>query len=341
MGFFSPEIGIDLGTNNVLFYVADKGIVLREPSLVIVSGGEKRIVQAVGEEARQLLGRMPQGFRAVWPIREGVIADFDLAASMLRYFIRRALGVNYLGKPRTVLTIPSGVTSMERRAHEEALLRAGGKLSYIVEGAIASALGCGLPVYEPQGSMIVNIGGGTTEIAVVSLGAAVVGKTLRIGGNAMDAAIAAYVKKEKNLLIGDRTAEDIKIDLGGAMAPAETQKAMMRGRDVVTGLPRTASLDTDEVYEVLQEPLREIMAAILWVLERTPPELGADVMRGGIYLTGGMSQLTGLDQFVAAETGIPAQVARNPLDCAALGAGYLAANLELLGRIGKNHPLTE
>ena len=189
--------------------------------------------------------------------------------------------------------------------------------------------------------MIVSIGGGTTEIAVVSLGAAVVGKTLRIGGNAMDAAIAAYVKKEKNLLIGDRTAEDIKIDLGSAMAPAETQKAMMRGRDVVTGLPRTASLDTDEVYEVLQEPLREIMAAILWVLERTPPELGADVMRSGIYLTGGMSQLTGLDQYVAAETGIPAQVARNPLDCAALGAGYLASNLELLGRIGKNHPLTE
>ena len=230
---------------------------------------------------------------------------------------------------------------MERRAHEEALMRAGGKLSYIVDGATASALGCGLPCYEPQGSMIVNIGGGTTEIAVISLGAAVVGKSLRIGGNALDAAIAAYVKKEKNLLIGDRTAEDVKIDLGSAVAPAETQKAMMRGRDVVTGLPRTAALDTDEVYEVLQEPLREIMSAILWVLERTPPELGADVMRSGIYLTGGVSQLTGMDQFIAAETGIPVQVARNPLDCAALGAGYLASNLELLSRIGKNHPLTE
>lgn len=341
MSFFSPEIGIDLGTNNVLFYVADKGIVLREPSLVIVSSGRRRDVQAIGEEARQLLGRMPQGFRAIWPIYEGVIADFDLAASMIRYFIRRALGVNFLGKPRTVLTIPAGVTEMERRAHEEALLRAGGKLSYIVDGAIASALGCGLPVYEPQGSMIVDIGGGTTEIAVVSMGTTVVGKSLRVGGNAMDAAIAAYVKKEKNLFIGDRTAEDIKIDLGGATPSSETQRAMMRGRDVVTGLPRTASLDTDEVYEVLQEPLREIMAAILWVLERTPPELGADVMRSGIFLTGGMSQLTGMDQYIAAETGIPAQVARNPLDCAALGAGYLASNLELLGRIGKNHPLTE
>ena len=341
MGFVAHDLGVDLGTSNTLVYVRHKGIVINEPTIVVVDSTNERKVRAVGDDAKIMLGRTTDGVMAVRPMREGVITDFDMTGILIQYFMRKAIGSSYLLRPRLFLSYPCSISAIERRAVGEAAKYAGARKVYLVEKPFAAALGCGLPCYEPQGSMIVNIGGGTTEIAVISLGAAVVGKSLRIGGNALDAAIAAYVKKEKNLLIGDRTAEDVKIDLGSAVAPAETQKAMMRGRDVVTGLPRTASLDTDEVYEVLQEPLREIMSAILWVLERTPPELGADVMRSGIYLTGGVSQLTGMDQFIAAETGIPVQVARNPLDCAALGAGYLASNLELLSRIGKNHPLTE
>ena len=341
MGFFSPEIGIDLGTNNVLFYVAGRGVGLREPSLVVVKGDASREVVAVGEDARLMLGRMPVGYVTVHPVRQGVIADFEMTEVMLRYFIRRAIGVNFIGRPRMVLTVPSEITAMERRAVEEAVTRAGGRLAHVVDSPIAAALGCGLPVYEPMGSMIVDIGGGTTEVGVCSMGSLVVSKSLRLAGNAMDDAISAFVKREKNLLIGDRTAEDIKIDLGRAMALMEPQRAMMRGRDLVTGLPQVTELDSDQIYEALQEPLREILSAIIWVLERTPPELGADVMRTGIHLTGGSAQLPGLDQFIAAETGIPVQVARNPLDCTVLGAGYLASNLELLGRIGKNHPLTE
>ena len=341
MGFFSPEIGIDLGTNNVLFYVAGRGIVLREPSLVIVRGDASREAMAVGEDARLMQGRMPAGYVAVHPIREGVIADFDVAEVMLRYFIRRAIGVNFISKPKMVLSVPSEITEMERRAAEEALQRAGGRLAHVIESSVAAAMGCGLPVYEPLGSMIVDIGGGTTEVAVISMGSLVVSKSLRRAGNAMDQAIIAFAKKEKNMLIGDRTGEDIKIDLGSAIAMIDSQRALVRGRDLVTGLPQTMEIDSDEVYEALQEPLREILDAIIWVLERTPPELGADVVRTGIHLTGGCAQLPGIDQFIAAETGITVQVARNPMDCTVLGTGYLAGNLELLSRIGKNHPMTE
>ncbi len=341
MGFFSPEIGIDLGTNNVLFYVVGRGIVLRESALVVTRGDTNREVSAVGEDARVMLGRMPAGFVAVQPIREGVIADFDMTEVMLRSFIRRSIGVNFIGRPRMVLSVPSEITAMERRAVEEAIQHAGGRLAHVVDGAIAAAIGCGLPVYDPVGSMIVDIGGGTTEVAVISMGHLVVSKSLRVAGNAMDSAIIAFLKREKNMLIGDRSGEDIKIDLGSAMPPAEPQRAMVRGRDLVTGLPQTAEIDSDQVHEALQEPLREILSAIIWVLERTPPELGADVVRTGIHLTGGCSQLPGLDQYIAAETGISVQVARNPMDCTVLGTGYLAGNLELLSRIGKNHPLTE
>lgn len=341
MGFFSPEIGIDLGTNNVLFYVAGRGIVLREPSLVIVRGDASREVSAVGEDARLMMGRMPAGYAAVHPIREGVIADFDMAEVMLRYFIRRGVGVNFIGRPKMVIGVPSEITAMERRAMEEAVQRAGARLAYVTDSVIAAAFGCGLPVYEPLGSMVVDIGGGTTEVAVISMGSLVVSKSLRLAGNAMDQAIMSYVKREQNMLIGERTAEDIKIDLGGAMPMADPQRAMLRGRDLVTGLPQTMEIDSDQVYEALQEPLHEILSAIIWVLERTPPELGADVVRTGIHLTGGSAQLPGIDQFIAAETGITVQVARNPMDCTVLGTGYLSTNLELLGRIGKNHPMTE
>ena len=341
MGLISPEIGIDLGTSNVVLYVAKQGIVVREPSLVVVRNDTSRQIRVIGEEARQMTGRMPTGYVAVYPMRDGVIADFDMTQSMLRYFIRRAIGVNHLGKPKVVVTVPSEITAMERRAVEEAVTRAGGRIAYMVDTPIAAALGCGLPVYDPLGSMVVDIGAGTTEVAVVSLGSLVVNKSLRVAGNAMDEAILSMVKREKNMLIGHRTCEDAKIDLGNAMPLSEPRRAMLRGRDLVTGLPQTAAVDTDQVHEALMEPLREILQAIVWVLERTPPELGADVMRTGIHLTGGCALLPGLDQFIALETGIPVQVARNAADCTAIGTGYLASNLELLSRIGKNHPLTE
>ena len=341
MALFSPNIGIDLGTSNVLFYVADRGIVLREPSLVVVKSGADREVSAVGEDARIMQGRMPMGFQTMHPIQGGVVADFEMTTVMLRYFMRRALSVNRFGKPNVVLTVPSEITAMERRAVEEAVRKAGGKIAHVVESAVAAALGCGLPVYDPLGSMIVDIGAGTTEVAVVSMGSMVVSKSLRVAGNAMDEAIVGYIKQRKNMLIGERMAEDIKLDLASAMPPKDSQKALARGRDLATGLPQTMEIDSDQVYEALHEILAEIRGAISWVLERTPPELGSDVMRTGIHLTGGIAQLPGLDQYIAAEMGIPVQVARNPMECTALGTGYLASNLELLERIGKNHPLTE
>lgn len=341
MGYFSSNIGIDLGTNNVLIYVAGRGIVLREPSLVIVKSGPEREVSAIGEDARQMLGRMPMGYSVVHPIREGVVADFDMAHVMLRYFLKRALSVNRVSKPRVVLTVPSEITAMERRAVEEAVQRAGGRLSYVAETAIAAAVGSGLPVYDPVGSMIVDIGAGTTEVGITAMGSLVVSKSLRLAGNAIDDAIISFIKRESNMLVSDRMAEDIKIDLGSAVPKADPQRAMVRGRNLVTGLPETMDIDSDQVNEAMQETLREILSAIIWVLERTPPELGSDIMRNGIHLTGGMSQLPGLDQMIAAETGIPVQVARNQMDCTVLGAGYLASNLELLSRIGQNHPLTE
>ncbi len=340
MAFFSPKIGIDLGTNSVLFYIPGRGITLREPSLVVVQTGQKREVMAAGEDARAMMGRIPAGFAAVNPIRDGVVADFDMTVIMLRSFLKRALPTNRIGRPRVVMAVPSEITAMERRAVEEAVQQAGCTLAHVVDTAIASAFGCGLPVSEPQGSMVVDIGGGTTEVAVISMGYPVVNKSIRVGGNAMDEAIIAFAKKESNLLIGSRMAEDIKIDLGNAQPQAEAQAALVRGRDLITGLPQVMEVDSDQVHEALQAPLREILLAIKWVLERTPPELGADVMRTGIHLTGGVAQLPGLDQRIAAETGIQVMVARNPVECAVMGTGYLAENLELLARIGKNHPLS-
>jgi rod shape-determining protein MreB len=249
--------------------------------------------------------------------------------------------VNHLGRPQAVLTVPAEITDMERRAVTGAVKQAGMRLAHVVEAPVAAALGCGLPVYEPVGSMIVDIGAGTTEVAVLSMGSMVVGKTIRVGGDDMDVAIMERLKKERNMAVGAHMAESIKVDLGCALPREDVQRAMARGRDIVTGLPKTIELDSALVYEALRESLQEILSAVLWVLERTPPELGADVMRTGIHLTGGCAQLFRLDQLIAVETGIPVQVARNPMDCAVLGAGYLASNLELLDRIGKNHPLTE
>ncbi|MDR0928396.1 MAG: rod shape-determining protein [Oscillospiraceae bacterium] len=341
MGFFSSDIGIDLGTSNVLFYVAGRGVMLREQSLAIIREDSSRKALAFGTDASEMWGRIPPGYAQVKPIRQGVIADYELVELMIRTFLRRAIGVNHLARPRAVLIVPAEITGMERRAVTGAVKQAGMRLSHVIEAPVAAAMGCGLPVYEPVGSMIVDIGAGTTEAAVIAMGSMVVGKTIRVGGDDMDLAIMERLKKERNMEVGLNMAESIKVDLGCAMPREDVQRAMARGRDIVTGLPKTIELDSALVYEALREPLQEILSAVLWVLERTPPELGADVMRTGIHLTGGTAQLFRLDQLIAMETGIPVQVARNPMDCAVIGAGYLARNLELLDRIGKNHPLTE
>jgi rod shape-determining protein MreB len=284
---------------------------------------------------------MPGDLIAVHPILQGVIADFELTVLMLKYFLRLAIGVNRLGKPRAVVSIPGEITEMERRAVEEAFRMAGFRSVYLVESIVAAAHGSGLSVYDPQGSLVVDIGGGTTETAVLSMGSVVAGRSERHAGIAWDAAISAYIKKTFNLLIGDRTAEEVKIDLGSAVRAKEVQRAMVRGRDLVTGLPQTIEISSEQVFEALQESARDVLKLLAWTLERTPPELGADVVRTGIFLTGGGAMLPGMDQMLATELGIPAQVARNPMDCVALGCGYLATNIELLSRIGRNHPLTE
>ena len=341
MGVLSPDIGVDLGSSSVVLYVTGRGLVLREPSLIIVRNDQSREAVAIGEEAREMLGRMPQDLVAVHPILQGVIADFELTVLMLKYFLRLAIGVNRIGKPRAVVAIPANVTEMERRAVEEAFRMSGFRYVHLVEAAVAAAHGSGLAVYEPQGSLVVDIGGGTTEVAVISMGSIVAGRSERTAGMAWDNAIVSYVKKNHNLLIGDRTAEEIKIDLGRATRVKELRRAMVRGRDVVTGLPQTIELTSDQIYEALQDSTRQVLNLLTWTLERTPPELGADIMRTGIYLTGGGALLPDMDQLFATELGLIAQVARNPMDCVALGCGYLATNIELLGRIGRNHPLTE
>ncbi|GHU67680.1 rod shape-determining protein [Clostridia bacterium] len=361
MGFLSPDIGIDLGSTSVVLYVTGRGIVLREPSLVVARNDTSREVVAIGEEARAMLGRMPADLISVHPMLQGVIADFELTVLMLKYFLRLAIGINRLGKPRAVVAIPGEITEMERRAVEEAFRMAGFRSVRMVEAVVAAAHGSGLPVYDPQGSLVVDIGGGTVECAVLSMGDIVVGRSERQAGMAWDEAVAAYIKKMHNLLIGDRTAEEVKIDLGSAIPPnpiarsmktdtsdetepggvGSTRRAMVRGRDLVTGLPQTIEVSSEQVYEALKEPMRQILDLLTWTLERTPPELAVDIVRSGIHLTGGGALLPGIDQMLANELGIPAQVARNPMDCVALGTGYLATNLELLSRIGKNHPLTD
>jgi rod shape-determining protein MreB len=284
---------------------------------------------------------MPGDLLAIHPVEKGVIADFDLTVLMLKYFLRRAIGVNHLGKPRAVVAVPSDISAMERRAVDEAFRLAGIRSVHTVESVTAAAHGSGLPVYDPQGSLVADIGGGTLEVAVLSMGSIVVGRSARQAGTAWDDAVSAYIKRTFNLLVGDRTAEEVKIDLGSAVPVTDIQRAMVRGRDLVTGLPQTVEISSEQVYDALKDAMQEVLQILIWVLERTPPELGADVVRTGIHLTGGGALLPGMDQLLATELGIAVQVARNPMDCVALGTGYLATNLELLSRIGKSHPLTE
>ena len=336
MAFFAPDIGIDLGTSNTVVYVRGRGIVISEPTMVVVDSGNKRSVRAVGDDAKFLLGRTSDALTVVRPIRGGSIADFDMTEMVLRYFMRKAIGVSHVVKPKVVVSIPAGLPAVARKAVSEAAEIAGAKTVYLIEKPFAAAIGSGLPVYEPVGSMVVDIGGGTTDVAVVSLGGLVVAQSVQVGGVKMDEAIINYIKREFNMLIGDRTAEDVKIDLATAMPLVEGRQVRIRGRDLLSPQAMDIEFTSAQAYEALREPCRAIIAAIKWVLERTPPELAADIMRGGIHLTGGGAQLFAMDQYIATELGIPVLIAKEPEDCTVMGLGYLVENIQLLNAIGKS-----
>ncbi len=329
---FSRDMGIDLGTANTLVQVKGKGIVMREPSVVAIRSDTKQVL-AVGEEAKRMIGRTPGNIVAIRPMKDGVIADFDVTQEMLRYFIKKATSKLLPFHPRVVVCVPSGVTEVEKRAVDEATRSAGAKEAYLIEEPMAAAIGAGLPVQEPTGSMVVDIGGGTSEVAIISLGGIVTSRSIRIGGNKMDEAIIYHIKKEYNLMIGERTAEEIKITIGSAY-PREQEEFMdIRGRDLINGLPKTLKINSTEVLEALREPIAGIIEAIKLTLEKTPPELASDVMDKGIMLTGGGALLDGMEQLVREETGMPVSIADNPLDCVVIGAGRVIEELETLKRV--------
>ena len=336
MAIIAPEIGIDLGTSNTVVYVRGRGIVISEPTMVVIDSGNKRNVRAVGDEAKFLMGRTSEALTVVKPLKNGSIADFDLTEMLLRYFIRKAIGVSHVIKPKVVVSVPANLPAVARKAVSEAAEIAGAKTVYLIEKPFAAAIGSGLPVYEPVGSMVVDIGGGTTDVAIVSLGGIVVAQSVQVGGAKMDEAIINYIKREFNMLIGDRTAEDVKIDLATAMPLVEGRQVRIRGRDLLSPQAMDIEFTSAQAYEALREPCRAIIAAIKWVLERTPPELAADIMRGGIHLTGGGAQLFAMDQYIATELGIPVLIAKEPEDCTVMGLGYLVENIQLLNAIGRN-----
>ncbi|MBV4440681.1 rod shape-determining protein [Clostridium tyrobutyricum] len=322
MGFFgiSRDMGIDLGTANTLIYVKGKGIVLREPSVVAINTNSKKVM-AVGNEAKDMIGRTPGNIVAIRPLKDGVIADFDVTHTMLRKFIEKVSPKSAFTSPRIFVCFPSGVTEVEKRAIEEATKHAGARDVLLMEEPMAAAIGAGLPVNEPTGSMIVDIGGGTTEVAIISLGGIVTSKSLRIAGDELDEAIINYIKKEYNLMIGERTAENVKIQLGSAYDTGENESMEIRGRDLITGLPKLISIDEEEIREALKEPVAAIIDSIKTTLEKTPPELASDIMDKGIMVAGGGAMLRGLEQLINLETHIPVHTAETPLDCVALGAG--------------------
>lgn len=326
---FKKDIGIDLGTANTLVYLKGKGIIIREPSVVAVDTKTEQ-VRYVGQDAKNIIGRTPGSIRVVRPLKDGVIADFDMTTAMLQEFIRKAKGSNPLVKARVIICIPSGVTAVERRAVREAAEGAGAKRVSIVEEPMAAAIGAGLPVEEPTGSMIVDIGGGTSEVAVISLCGIVTSRSVRVAGDEFDLSIINFIKKKYNLLIGERTAEHIKIEIGSAYPVGEEQELEIKGRNLLTGLPENITITSDEIREALSEPLSHIVEAIKVTLERTPPELSADIIDQGITLAGGGAMLRGLDKLINEETGIPVYIAERPLDCVVDGTGKLLENIEEL-----------
>ncbi|MEW6081464.1 MAG: rod shape-determining protein [Bacillota bacterium] len=333
--FFSRDMGIDLGTANTLVHVKGRGVVLHEPSVVAIQK-DTGAVLAVGAEAKRMIGRTPGNIVAIRPMKDGVIADFDITQTMLRYFIQKAHIRRLPVKPRVVVAVPSGVTEVEKRAVIDAALQAGAREAYLIEEPMAAAIGAGLPVHEPTGNMVVDVGGGTTEVAIVSLGGIVTCKSIRIAGDEMDEAITSYVKRSYNMMIGERTAEDIKVGLGSAYLEKDEQRSEtmdVRGRDLVTGLPKTLSLTAEEIQEALQDPIGAIMEAIKVTLERTPPELAADIMDKGIVVTGGGSLLRGFDRLVSEETGMPVHLSEEPLLCVVKGTGKVLEELDTLKKV--------
>ena len=333
IGLFSKDMGMDLGTANSLVYLKGKGIVIREPSVVAIQKDTGQIL-AVGEEAKRMIGRTPGNIVAIRPLRDGVIADFDVTQSMIKYFINKSLrSRSFLVRPRVVVGVPSGVTAVEERAVREAALQAGAREAYLIEEPMAAAIGSGLPVHEPTGNMIVDIGGGTTEVAVISLGGIVTSRSIRIASDEMDEAIISHVKRTYNLMIGERTAEQIKIQIGTAYPIKTLENEEVRGRDLVTGLPKTVQITSEEIYKALSEPVSSIIEAIKATLEQTPPELAADIMDRGIVMAGGGSLLRGLDRLVSEQTGMPVHLADEPLLAVAYGAGRVLENIDVLRKV--------
>jgi rod shape-determining protein MreB len=332
LGFFSNDLAIDLGTANTLVYAKGRGIVSSEPSVVAVQTDNRGVdrVRSVGKEAKEMLGRTPGSIRAVRPLKDGVIADFEIAEAMLRYFIQRAHNRSTLLRPRIVISVPSGITEVEKRAVRESALSASAREVFLLEEPMAAAIGAGLPITEPSGNMIIDIGGGTTEVAVISLAGVVYANSVRVGGDKMDEAILSYIKRKYNLLIGERTAERIKIEVGTAYPADEVRTMFVKGRDLVAGVPKTLEVNTEDVREALMEPVNAIIEATKIALERTPPELAADIADKGIVLTGGGALLENLDVLLREETNLPIMLAEDPFTAVVMGCGRCLDEVELL-----------
>ena len=332
LGLFSNDMGIDLGTATTLVFVKGEGVVLCEPSVVAIERGTSHVL-AVGEEAKRMLGRTPGNIIAIRPMKDGVIADFEITEAMLRYFIKKVHHRRVLVRPRIVIAIPSGITEVEKRAVKDSAERAGAREVFLIEEPIAAAIGVGLPIQDPIGNMIVDIGGGTTEIAVISLSGTVFSKSIRIGGDEMNEAIIEYLKKTYNLMVGERTSEDIKIKIGSAYPLEEEMSMEVKGRDLVAGLPKTVTITSEEIRESLQEPLRAILECTKMSLERTPPELAADLIDRGIVMAGGGSLLRGLDKLISEETGLPVHIADDPVTAVANGTGRVLSEIQYLKKV--------
>ncbi len=330
--FVGRDMAVDLGTANTLVYVRGRGIVLNEPSVVAINNNTGGIL-AVGSEAKRMIGRTPGNIIAIRPLKDGVIADFDTTERMLRYFIQKVHKRRHLAKPRLIICVPSGITGVEQRAVKDAGYAAGARKVFIIEEPMAAAIGANLPVHEPTGNMVVDIGGGTSEVAVISLGGIVTSLSIRVGGDELDNAIIAFVKKEYSLMLGERTAEEIKMAIGSAFPLPDEPQAEIRGRDLVSGLPRTIVVTAEEIRRAMDEPVHAIIAAVKATLDRTPPELSGDIMDRGIVLTGGGALLRGLDERLRHETGMPIIIADHPLECVALGSGKCVEEFDALQQV--------
>jgi rod shape-determining protein MreB and related proteins len=332
-GSFGKDMAVDLGTANTLVYVKGEGIVLNEPSVVAVNTITNAII-AVGEEAKRMVGRTPAHIVAIRPLKDGVIADFDVTEKMLRYFIQKVHQRRSLARPRVVVAVPSGITGVEQRAVEEATIQAGARAAFIIEEPMAAAIGAGLPIHEPIGNMVVDIGGGTTEVAVISLGGIVTSQSLRVGGDEMDEAVINYIKRDYQLMIGERTAENLKVKIGSAFPLLDDElDAEIKGRDLASGLPKTVIVTAEEIRQSIEEPVSQVVQTVKDALDRTPPELASDIMDEGIILAGGGALLRGLEERIRNETGMPVHTAKDPLLCVAMGSGKCLEEFDIMKKV--------